>query len=176
MSAWNGKATCQRSPALTVRFGRRRHESCTNSPSSSWCSAVPAGAHVDVLAGLAVEPHLAADAGDAAGQERVERPRVGEIRVGGAREVRVGEHRVGGIVACRRRGSICGTMFWFFIQPLVRVNDSPNCSECCPRSQLTVLSMFQLLPLRLECVRFVVAPVSCEPMFGNRDVEARLDR
>ncbi len=69
---------------------------------------------------------------------------------------------------------ICGTMFWFFIQPLVRVNDSPNCSECFPTSQLTVLSRFQLLPLRLECVRLVVAPVSADADVGKHDVEARL--
>ena len=62
---------------------------------------------------------------------------------------------------------ICGTMFWFFIHPLVRVNDSPNCSECFPISQLTVLSRFQLLPFRLECVRLVVAPVSADPTLGN---------
>ena len=72
-----------------------------------------------------------------------------------------------GSLAASTPNAICGTMFLVFIQPLVRVNDSPNCSECLPTIRLTVLSRFQVLPLRLECVRLVVAPVRAGPALGN---------
>ena len=42
----------------------------------------------------------------------------------------------------------------------LRVREPPNCTECLPRSQLTVLSRFQLLPLREEGAALVVALVS----------------
>ena len=69
----------------------------------------------------------------------------------------------------------CGTMFWVFIQPLVRVNDSPNCSECLPTSQLTVLSRFQLLPLRLDVRRgWWSRPSARSRRWGNAMSKPRL--
>ena len=67
-----------------------------------------------------------------------------------------------------------GTSVCAFIQPLIRENDAPNCSECLPASQLTVLSRFQLLPLRLDGAALVVALVSADADVGEADVEAGL--
>ncbi len=67
-----------------------------------------------------------------------------------------------------------GTSVCAFVQPPMRENDAPNWIECLPRSQLTVLSMFQLLPLRDEGAALVVALVSAGADAGEPDVEAGL--
>ena len=53
-----------------------RHESCMNKPIFVLLLVGPADAEVDVLPGGAVEPRVAADRGDASGEQRVERARV----------------------------------------------------------------------------------------------------
>ena len=62
----------------------------------------------------------------------------------------------------------------FCVQPLVRVNDSPNWSEWRPTIQLTVLSRFQLLPFRLGRQVFArPARRTVVPGFSSTSVSAR---
>ena len=93
LTGWNGICTSQRTPALSVSVGVTRHESCTNSEYSFMPARLTALAEVDVLIGRLVEHEVAADAVDAAGEQRVERTGVGRARGRRAREVRRREQR-----------------------------------------------------------------------------------
>ena len=84
----NGICTSQRTPAFSVSVGVTRHESCANAEKTSSLPARRRRPEVHVLVRLGIERRQAGDRDDAAGQQRVELARVGQLRAGRALEVR----------------------------------------------------------------------------------------
>ena len=83
----NGICTSQRRPPLSVSVGVSRQESCANSEYMLMSPSRRRGANAMYVLVVGVERGLAGDRCHAAGQQRVELARVGQLRGRRAREV-----------------------------------------------------------------------------------------